>query len=67
MYCGTVLHKSDLTRDHIIPISKGEPDNWNNVVTACKSCNHRKAAYTPEQAHMKLLGVPYAPIIMQNI
>ena len=31
-----------LTRDHLLPRSKGGTDEWLNVVTACSSCNHRK-------------------------
>jgi 5-methylcytosine-specific restriction endonuclease McrA len=31
-----------LTRDHLLPRSKGGADEWLNVVTACSSCNHRK-------------------------
>ena len=31
-----------LTRDHLVPRSKGGRDEWLNVVTACSSCNHQK-------------------------
>ena len=30
-------------------------------VTACKRCNNHKANYTPEQAGMQLLAVPFVP------
>lgn len=60
-YCGQVFHKDHLTREHIVPQSKGGKDTWTNVVTACGPCNHRKAARTPEQANMPLLYLPYAP------
>lgn len=45
-YCGR--HRRELgtrerlTRDHLLPRSKGGADEWLNVVTACSSCNHRK-------------------------
>ncbi|HYW75710.1 MAG TPA: HNH endonuclease [Gammaproteobacteria bacterium] len=61
MYCGEQFPSRELTRDHVVPLFQGGPDRWENVVTACRSCNHRKGARTPEQAHMKLLAVPYAP------
>jgi 5-methylcytosine-specific restriction endonuclease McrA len=61
MYCGTHFHDHELSRDHITPLSRGGQDSWNNVVTACKRCNNHKAGYTPEQAGMQLLAVPFTP------
>jgi 5-methylcytosine-specific restriction endonuclease McrA len=60
-----------LTRDHIIPVSRGGINTWMNVVTACSSCNKVKDNRTPEEAHMPLIYVPYAPnraeyLILQN-
>ena len=61
MYCGARHKDGALTRDHVEPISRGGRDRWNNVVTACKSCNTRKGNRTPEEARMTLLAVPYVP------
>ena len=36
MYCGRQFRDHDLTRDHVIPTSKGGKDTWTNVVTACR-------------------------------
>jgi|TARA_B100001750_G_scaffold104937_1_gene83024 hypothetical protein len=61
MYCGIPHNKRELTRDHITPISQGGKDNWNNVVSACKRCNHHKGGRTPEQAKIELLAIPFVP------
>ena len=60
-YCGQDFTPGHLTRDHVTPRSHGGKDSWTNVVTACGGCNKAKDARTPEQAHMKLIYVPYAP------
>lgn len=61
LYCGNHFRTSLLTRDHVIPRAQGGEDTWNNVVTACKACNVKKGCYTPHQAHMPLLALPYIP------
>lgn len=60
-YCGTEYSGSKLTRDHVIPKRMNGPNTWENVVTACGSCNRRKGDKLPERAGMPLLYVPYAP------
>ncbi len=61
MYCGNKYNEYLLTRDHILPISKGGKDRWSNVVTACRYCNTKKANRTPEKARMPLLAIPFIP------
>ena len=61
MYCGHELPDSQLTRDHVIPLSRGGRDRWSNVVAACKSCNTRKGDRLPEESSVSLLGIPYVP------
>lgn len=61
MYCGRDLPAHLLTRDHLIPLSRGGTDCWSNVVAACKGCNHAKGSRTPHEAGMSLLAVPYVP------
>lgn len=65
-YCGHLLAEADLTREHIVPFAQNGQDHWMNVVTACKSCNHRKSNRTPEQAHMPLLYAPYVPSLWED-
>lgn len=61
MYCGARCPETLLTRDHLIPLSRGGQNTWSNVVAACRPCNHAKGARTPEEAGMSLLAVPYVP------
>lgn len=58
-YCGK--QSKDLTLDHILPRSRKGPHEWENVVSACIPCNHRKAGQTPREANMQLLTKPAAP------
>ncbi len=61
MYCGRQLPGRLLTRDHLVPLSRGGADCWSNVVAACRGCNHAKGSRTPDEAGMSLLAVPYVP------
>ena len=61
MYCGDELADGQLTRDHVVPLSRGGRDRWSNVVAACKGCNTRKGNRLPEEAGIALLGIPYVP------
>lgn len=60
-YCGGVFSELKLTRDHVIPTSRGGKDVWTNVVTACERDNHKKDDKLLEEVGMELLYVPYAP------
>ncbi len=51
----------DLTLDHVLPRHRGGGHDWENVVAACKPCNHHKAGRTPQEAHMHLHRDPYRP------
>ncbi len=61
LYCGNRFPARELSRDHVTPLSKNGADTWNNVVTACRRCNHHKAGRAPEAAGMQLLAVPFTP------
>ena len=71
LYCGVVLPPRLLTRDHVVPVSAGGRDVWENVASACRPCNHRKDNYSLDAIGMQLLAVPYAPnraegLILEN-
>ena len=59
-YCGD---KKDLTFDHLLPKSRGGLTDWNNVVTACSSCNVRKGGKLYKDCDLKLANKPYAPTV----
>ncbi|MDO8616996.1 MAG: HNH endonuclease [Dehalococcoidia bacterium] len=58
-YCGK--QTKELTLDHVLPRHRGGGHLWDNVVAACKPCNHRKAGRTPDEAHMHLHRLPFRP------
>ncbi|HEX9044961.1 MAG TPA: HNH endonuclease [Candidatus Limnocylindrales bacterium] len=58
-YCGHQSH--DLTLDHVLPRHRGGGHSWENLVAACKACNHRKGSRTPEEAHLHLVRQPFEP------
>jgi hypothetical protein len=54
-YCGRRSQTMEI--DHIIPVSQGGESTLDNLVTACRRCNRKKAARTPEEAGMTVLPV----------
>lgn len=61
MYCGSEFAVFELTRDHVVPRSQGGTDRWDNVVAACRRCNHFKGNRMPHDCGMHLLAHPYVP------
>jgi 5-methylcytosine-specific restriction endonuclease McrA len=64
-YCGRpgaeLKPREALTRDHVVPMSRGGTNEWTNVVTACSPCNTRKANHMPEEIGMHPLHPPVEP------
>jgi 5-methylcytosine-specific restriction endonuclease McrA len=64
-YCGRstieLKPRQSLTRDHLVPLSRGGTNEWTNVVTACSPCNTRKANHLPEEIGMHPITVPVEP------
>jgi len=67
LYCGDEFTRHLLTRDHVVPVSRGGEDTWENVVSACIRCNVRKGGRNPQQASMPLLAVPYRPSWVEHL
>ena len=55
--------KESITKDHIMPRSRGGQHTWENIVAACSTCNNRKDNRTPAEANMRLRSKPYSPTI----
>jgi 5-methylcytosine-specific restriction endonuclease McrA len=60
-YCGQKFPTSELSLDHVVPLSLGGRTSWTNLVCACTECNKRKGGRTPGQARMKLRRKPVQP------
>lgn len=68
-YCGrhrdALRGREFLTRDHVLPQSRfarrAEANTWDNCVTACSTCNNRKADRQPHEAGMTLRVTPAEP------
>ena len=61
-YCESKLNESNLTIDHVIPISKfsckKEANTWENMVACCKKCNTKKGNRLIQEVNMKLSKSP---------
>jgi 5-methylcytosine-specific restriction endonuclease McrA len=60
-YCGEGFVVSELTFDHVVPVSQGGRKDWENIVTSCVQCNRRKGGRTPAQAGMRVIRPPRRP------
>lgn len=56
-YCLTSFPKSQLTIDHVLPLSKGGKTVWNNISTACMPCNGKKG----NNENIRPKRMPYQP------
>lgn len=65
-YCGFRSYekqKDILTLDHVIPRAMGGESSFENIVTACSSCNIEKAHFMK----MKPINKPYKPTYFQLV
>ncbi len=57
VYCGG----SATSIDHVVPRSRGGTHTWDNVVAACRRCNHTKADRSLAEMGWKLPQPPRTP------
>ena len=60
-YCGKHGNAKELTIDHVIPVSRGGDNSWENVVTACGPCNSKKGNKLLKEMGVKLKIEPARP------
>ena len=64
-YCGrhqdALRPREYLTRDHLVPQSRGGTNEWTNVITACSTCNTRKGNRLTDECGMLPRSVPVEP------
>ena len=60
-YCGRAKPDRELSFDHVVPRSSGGRTCWENIVTACRICNTRKANKTCDESGMWPLNEPRRP------
>lgn len=53
-HCGEKFSKSELTMDHLLPISRGGKSTKRNVVASCRPCNSKKRNWT--RSELSLFG-----------
>jgi 5-methylcytosine-specific restriction enzyme A len=46
-YCNKEVGRTNLTMDHIVPLSRGGKTRKGNIVPACKDCNNKKKYLLP--------------------
>ena len=46
-YCGKKFPPSELTMDHVVPLSRGGRSTKGNIVPCCKACNNNKKYTMP--------------------
>lgn len=51
-----------LSKDHVIPLSKGGKDIWENVTCLCISCNNKKGDKSLDEMGWKLINPPSRPV-----
>lgn len=63
-YCQRRLPPSQLTLDHVVPRSQGGQRCWENIVTACRPCNARKANLSCDDVGMFPVNHPVIPTLL---
>ncbi len=63
-YTGRLLGPGEGSLDHVLPLSRGGADTFENVVWSDRRVNNRKGNRTPEEAGLRLRSTPGTPRAM---
>ena len=64
-YCTNRFPANELTFDHLVPKCLNGKTTWENVVSACTSCNLKKGRKLIHNTDMKLFKKPLRPSSIQ--
>ena len=64
-YCTNRFPANELTFDHLVPKCLNGKTTWENVVSACTSCNLKKGRKLIQNTEMKLFKKPLRPSSIQ--
>lgn len=57
-YCGCEIEYENMQVDHVKPLRIGGEDELDNMLPACRSCNHYKSTLDVEGFRKYLEGIP---------
>lgn len=57
-YCGCDLEYKDMQADHLVPLYNGGADELDNMLPACRSCNHYKATLSLDSFRAMIDSIP---------
>lgn len=57
-YCGKPIEYKDMQVDHMIPKRNGGTDDFENLMPACRMCNHYKRANSLETFRKMIREIP---------
>ena len=60
-YTGRSLRPHEGSIDHVLPVSRGGANSWENCVLSDRRINSRKGARLPEEAGLRLRRAPVRP------
>ena len=61
VWCGRELWRRDLTREHVVPRSRGGHMTEENALVACRPCNRRRGS-RPVDAYVRELLAEGTPV-----